>query len=137
MKKILNYLFYGFYIYWEKVPAFQWWSEGKAVTSIGLLIIFMLSTILNTTMYITGLFLLPETTTIPIILVIIMFGFLHYHFIHKDKWRNIIADFSKNASKKTNRIAIAVVLALSVLIISGMLFSWYLLSIIPGWYYTS
>ncbi|PIF06412.1 MAG: hypothetical protein CSA36_01610 [Draconibacterium sp.] len=125
---VYNYIFYTFYRFWEKVP-FRWWSEWKAVITMCFLVIFTLSSISNVVMYESHLDLIPQTRILPIVIAALIFGLHYYLFLYDDKWKIKILRF-KNFDSKKDTLGIILVVLFSGLIITSLIYSYYLLSIV-------
>jgi hypothetical protein len=89
--------------------------------------IFALSSILNTIIYACKIDLVPRTKVLPIVVGLVIFVLNYYYFLYKDKWRERILKF-ENLDKKTDRIGIFFVAFILVMIIVGLIYSYYLLS---------
>lgn len=121
-----DYIFYTIYRFWEKAPS-RWWSDWKAVIAICLLTVFALLSIYGFVMYKFKLDLLPDSATLPIIVSISIYGFNHFYFLYKDKWKDKILRFEGLNGKK-DRLGIFCVIFVSMLIMVSLIYSIYLYS---------
>ncbi|WP_312992709.1 hypothetical protein [Chryseobacterium flavum] len=127
IKRVYYYFFYKLYNHYENSSA-PWWSDFKASASMGALEIWLILSILNYFILITGKTTGDINIWQPSILIPILFLFvLHYFaFIRTDVWRKYNREFdqlSKDRNKRNSIIAWGCI----VFIIINTIFSYYLL----------
>ncbi|WP_326983437.1 hypothetical protein VUJ46_02500 [Chryseobacterium sp. MYb264] len=127
IKKGYYYLFYKLYNHYENSST-PWWSDFKASTSIAALEIWLIISIVNYFLLITGkttgnLNIRDPYVLIPLILLFL----IHYFaFINTDIWKKYNNDFDKLSKKKNNTYGI-ITWCTIIFIIINMIFSFYLL----------
>lgn len=128
VKKIYPYIFYKLYRFSEAAPS-KWWSEWKA--SIALLAL-ELWLIVSVFVYYDVIFKkgLPDDTIIVLvggIIIAILAWIKYYLFYRNDRWRAYVKDFDQ-LPQRQNIIGTVLVCILILLIISNLIFSFYLMS---------
>lgn len=119
-------MFYKLYKHYESSSA-PWWSDWKAVTSVGILQIWLLLSLGNYySLIINNNSELSFTMPIVYIPLTIIFIFNYFSFIHNDIWKGYNKEFDQ-LSKKKNKIGGWIVFGVIVLIIANLIFSFYLL----------
>lgn len=126
IKRMYYYLFYKLYKHYENSPQ-PWLSNWKAGASIGVLEIWLLLSIGNyfliTTDKTIHLNLLQPVVIVP---VTIVFIFNYLSFDHKDTWKKYNKEFDE-LSKDQNKKGGVIVWSVIIIIITNMIFSYYLL----------
>jgi hypothetical protein len=127
IKKAYYYLFYRLYKYYESGP-FIWWSDWKAVLFIDMLWIFIgISLVVYYEIFIDRYLHIGngELLLIGYVLLISLPNYFIFH--HRDQWREIVTQFDMMPKKKHTIYGI-IVLFFILLIISNMVFAFYLMS---------
>ena len=125
--KFYYYVFYKLYKFWEYVSIPKFWSDFKATVSMGVLEIWILSSILFYYSYITDTKLkLDENKPLIIIFGILIFGLNYFSFIHTNKWKEYNAEFDKLPRRK-NIIGGIIVWIIIILIIVNVFSSGFLM----------
>ncbi|KFF03861.1 hypothetical protein [Chryseobacterium luteum] len=127
VKRAYYYLFYKLYKHYENSSE-PWWSDFKASASIGALEIWLILSILNYFLMITGetignLNIWQPSVFIPFILLFL----LHYiAFIRTDIWKEYIKEFDQ-LSKEKNKKGGTITWLIIIFIIINTILSYYLL----------
>nr|WP_315031173.1 hypothetical protein [uncultured Chryseobacterium sp.] len=127
IKRVYYYFFYKLYNHYQDSSA-PWWSDFKASASMGALEIWLILSILNYFLLLTGKTTGEITIWQPSIFIpIIMLFLLHYFaFIHTDIWREYNKEFDKLPRESNKRNGI-ITWSVIVFIIVNTVFSYYLL----------
>lgn len=128
IKRAYDYLFYKLYKHFEGGPSI-WWSDWKALFSIGVLEIWICLSLLN---YFTVLFpdihISDRFFIVMSILILIVLGAIKYFsFEYQERWKSVVKAFDE-LPKHRNRIGTYVVWGVVLLILGNLIFSFYLLS---------
>ncbi len=127
IRKAYHYLFYKFYKFSEAAPS-KWLSDWKAELVIDVLWVFIALSILSYYTIFTKQVVNSGDDKFVVILGVIFISLPNYFiFHHRDQWKKIVHEFDK-LPKRTNKIGGCVVLCLVVIIISNLIFSFYLMS---------
>lgn len=128
MRKIYPYIFYKLYKFSEAAPS-KWWSDWKAtVALLALELWFIMSVfiyydlITNKGLPADNIVAIVGGLTIGVLVLIKYLVFYRY-----DRWRTYVAEFDKWPKRK-NKIGTVLVCMLVFVIISNLIFSFYLLS---------
>lgn len=126
--RIYSYIFYKLYKFSEAAPS-KWWSDWKATVALLVLELWL----------IVSVFIYYDLTTnkgLPTDNIVILVGGLiigvlvlikYLVFYRNDRWRIYVAEFDK-WSNRQNKVGTILVFILIFLIISNLIFSFYLLS---------
>ncbi len=128
IKKAYDYLFYKIYKHFESGPSI-WLSDWKASFSILVLEIWLCLSVLNYCSIIFKKALLSDTilTICSVSLVFLLAVIKYFTFEHQDRWKKVVKDFD-DLPKNKNRIGSYVTLAVILIIIVNLIFSFFLLS---------
>ncbi len=127
IKRLYYYLFYKLYNHYEDSST-PWWSDFKASVSIGILEIWLLLSILNYFLLISGkttgeINIWQPSILIPIVLLFL----LHYFaFIRNDVWKEYNREFDKLTVENNRRNGI-ITWSVIFCVIFNTIFSYYLL----------
>lgn len=126
IKKMYYYFFYKFYKHYEN-SSDPWWSDWKAVLSIGALEIWFLGSILIYYSIITKT-KLDITLTDPMILIplILLFLFNYFAFIYTDIWKQYNKEFDKMPEEKNKKGTIIVWIIVGFIILNFFGSAYYL-----------
>jgi hypothetical protein len=128
IKEIYAYIFYKLYKFSEAAPS-KWWSDWKATiamlalelwVTISLFIYLDVNT--NNGLPSDGIIVLVGGSIIGALVLI-----KYLVFYRHDRWKFYVAEFDK-LPKRQNRIGSVLVCLLVVLVISNLIYSFYLLS---------
>lgn len=131
LKKIVlsyYYCFYKFFKFWEYVSTPKFWSDWKAgISLMALEIWFLLSILVYYSVITKDAKILTITNPIIFIPFILILLLKYYCFIYSNKWREYIKHFD-GLEKRKNIICSWIVLLLTLLIISNLIYSFYLMN---------
>ncbi len=126
MKKAYYYFFYQLYKFWEYVSYPKIWSDFKASLSI---IILQICSIVSILIYykifidyninIIG----KQIQWVVGVMILVLIDYMIFHY--KNQWRNIVYEYDKLPNKK-NTIGSWIVIIIVLLILSNLIFSFYL-----------
>ncbi len=135
IKRAYYYLFYKLYKFWESASDPKFWSDRKAsVTIVVMEIWILISCFIYYTIFFNRYFHVNIKHPVVIISGIIVFLINYLAFAHTDKWREYVKEFEQ-LPKRKNKIGNWIVLGLVLLIVSNVIFSFYLMSRIDwSWY---
>lgn len=120
--KAYYYLFYKLYKFWELVSIPKFWSDFKAMVSIGALKMWLVGLLIN----FYRIYIDPEMTfslSFYIGLALFFGGLNYLLFIHIDKWKEYNAEFDK--------------LPIFNNILGGIISSIIIISIIAGYFFSA
>ncbi len=127
LKKAYCYLFYKFYKLFETSP-FKWSSEWKTSFCISILEAMLVMTFDGYYTIVTKKEVFSgNPLPMAIVLIAVVYGFNYYVFHHNDRWREYVKEFNK-WSKKKNSIGSLIALLVVLLIITNLIFVYYLMS---------
>ncbi|WP_326983446.1 hypothetical protein VUJ46_02550 [Chryseobacterium sp. MYb264] len=130
INKIYDYFFYKMYKwveYTSELGGGRFWSDWKASLSMDGIIYFIIISLFIYCKVIFGYTIdINFDNRYVLILVIPVALFNYFVFNHNDRWRRIISTFDELPSKK-NVIGGWIVLGIILMIISNLIFSYYLL----------
>ncbi|WP_326983434.1 hypothetical protein VUJ46_02485 [Chryseobacterium sp. MYb264] len=131
INKIYDYFFYKMYKwveYTSELGGGRFWNDWKASLSMDMLLYFIIMSIFIYYKLFFGHYIYMITYNKNVyILVIPIFLFNYFVFNHNDRWKYIIQKFD-HLPKKKNIIGGWKVFIIVLLIISNLIFSFYLLS---------
>lgn len=128
IKRAYDYFFYKLYKSFEAAPS-KWLSDWKASFFLIVIEIWIGLSILN---YFSVLFpqinLTDNFLTIVSILIVIILAIVKYFsFEHQDRWKSVVKGFDELPSYR-NKAGTYVVWGIILLILTNLIFSFYLLS---------
>jgi hypothetical protein len=130
MKKIIKayyYLFYKLYKWYESGPSI-WWSDGKAVLSIDVLCVFIgISIMTYYTIFIDRYFRIGDGKFFLLGYVLLIATPNYFIFNHRNRWKQIVKEFEK-LPKRKNEIGGWIVFGVVLLIITNMVYAFFLMS---------
>lgn len=126
--KAYHYLYYQLYRWYEKGPSI-WMSDWKAELSLDVLGIFVaISIIIYYTIFLDRFFEISDGLFIICFLIIIAIpNFFIFHY--RGQWEGIISEFDK-LPKRKNSVGGLIVFGVVILIITNMVYAFYLMSLI-------
>jgi hypothetical protein len=125
IKTAYYYFFYKLYKFYESSP-WKWWSEWKASLTLTVLTFMLLFSISGYYLIFTHVDLLNSLTAWLVIAFLIMI--INYVIFHSSsQWKEYNAEFNKWSVKK-NRIGSLIVLSIALLVLSNLVFMFYLMS---------
>ena len=126
MRDIYIGIFYWLFEMSERAPS-RWWSEWKAYLALAWLEIFILLSLL---FYSGNFFEIPfeltPLSTLPIILLFVIKGYLIFE--KDDKWKGYIEEF-RAKSKKERRKSLTVTILIILFVLANFIFSIYLMTL--------
>ncbi len=127
IKIIYQYIFYKIYKFYKRAPA-AWWSDWKASLTLDVLLFFIiLSLYIYYQVFINPYAKLTSSNIYCVVIVIVISVFNYFIFGHNDQWMLIEKRFDKLPAKK-NKIGSWLVLGFVTLVMSNLLFAFYLMS---------
>jgi O-antigen/teichoic acid export membrane protein len=128
IKDIYPYIFYKLYKFSEAAPS-KWWSDWKATVAMIALEVWV-SVSFFIYIHVHANKELPSDGVMALvggIIIGVLVLIKYLMFYRHDRWKLYVAEFDK-LSKRQNRIGSIVVLLLVILVISNLMYSFYLLS---------
>ncbi len=127
IKEAYDYLFYVYYRFWEAGPS-VWWSEAKAMITIGMLVVYAYLSVLNILSYFTKFYLAEVVNyKIHIVIGVVLALSSNISFYRGKRWKRII-DKYKNIYKKKNRWGAFIVTLFTLTVVGIFIYSIYLVS---------
>lgn len=127
IKKAYYFSFYKLYKSFEASPS-RFWSEWKASLLMDILVCCIIITIgLIYTVITKKNFIIFESNLYTWIMIITIALSNYFIFNHDDKWKDIVTEFN-HLPKSKNRIGGVIFWAIFILIISSVIFMFYLMS---------
>jgi hypothetical protein len=129
IQKGYYYLFYKLYKWYERGPS-VWWSDWKADLSIDVLsFFFIFSIFVYYKVFIDKYFRFGDNSLVVILFILSICVPNYFIFHYRDQWKDIVKEFDKLPERK-NKIGGWIVFGVVLLIISNMVFTFYLMSLI-------
>lgn len=127
IKTMYQYIFYKLYKFYKKAPT-EWWSDWKASLTLDVLLFFViLSLYIYYQVMINPYAKLASSNIYCIVIAIIISVFNYFIFESNDQWKLIVRRFDKLPAKK-NKIGSWLVSGFVALVISNLIFAFYLMS---------
>jgi len=127
IKKAYYYLFYKLYKWYERGPS-VWWSDWKAEGLMDALWIFIgISGLVYYTIFVDRYFRVGDGKFFLICYVALVALPNYFIFHHRNQWEDIVKEFDK-LPKRRNKIGGWLVFGVVLLILSNMIFAFYLMS---------
>ncbi len=127
VKKAYYYLFYKLFKWYECGPSI-WWSDWKAVLSIDVLCIFIgISIVTYYTIFIDRYFRVGDGKFFLMVYIFLIATPNYFIFNHRNRWKYIVKEFEK-LPKRKNEIGGWIVLVIILLIITNMVYAFFLMS---------
>ncbi|WP_430406832.1 hypothetical protein [Fluviicola sp.] len=128
LKKAYYYLFYKLYRWYENVGSFAFWSDWKAALSLDVIAIFIgISFFTYYMIFIDRYFRLGDGKFLLIGYVLLIAIPNYFIFHSRNQWKDIVKEFDL-LPKKKNRIGGWLVTGFVLLVITNMVFAFYLMS---------
>lgn len=126
IKDAYNYLFYTLYTFWEFVSMPKFWSDAKAIFSIIVLEMFVLSSLaVYYRLYINPQSHLGEGIYEILAMVFLLFIPNYLFFLHNDDWKLIVEKYDKRP-KSENKSRKVIVLVICVIVVANFVLAFYL-----------
>lgn len=93
--KAYYYLFYKLYKFWEFVSFPKFWSDFKAIVSIGALEMWLIASLINYYRIYVEKNIMTFSLSFYIGLALLIAGLKYFLFINKDTWKEYNAEFEK------------------------------------------
>ncbi len=127
MSKLYRYIFYQFYQYYQR-GYFIWSSEWRASFSLDVLWYwFIASLVVYYKVFFNRYYHFSENIFDAFCVVLIVTSFNYYLFHRKNKWKQILQEFDK-LPKKKKIVGGWLVLVITIVILTNLCFSIYLMS---------
>jgi hypothetical protein len=117
LRTLNNYLFYYLYRFWEFVSTPKFWSDGKAVITIGVLEMFFIMTLICGYSVATKN-KIEVSRTMVILISIGIFILNYYSFLKAQKWRNVIKRCENDAKAIQDFWKVMVLMVIFVVVVS-------------------
>ena len=120
-------MFYKLFKWYERGPSI-WWSDGKAVLSIDVLCVFIgISIVTYYTIFIDRYFRVGDGKFFLMGYIFLIATPNYFIFNHRNRWKYIVKEFEK-LPKRKNEIGGWIILGVILLIITNMVYAFFLMS---------